>query len=91
MPVNLALGNVYSGRNLLMLLATAAMKGYADHRWGGFQQIKAAGGHVRRGEQGHWICIMRTARGSRPPTHDDGNLGPATVTTADDADGNRSQ
>ena len=47
-----------------MLLATAAMKGYADHRWGGFQQIKAAGGHVRRGERSHWICIMRTVRGS---------------------------
>ena len=70
LPTNLVTGKTYSGRNLLMLATTTAVKGYADHRWAGFQQIKASGGHVRRGERGHWICIMRTAGGARARTRD---------------------
>ena len=46
-----------------MLITVGALAGYDDHRWAGFQQIKAAGGHVRRGEHGHWICIMRSCGG----------------------------
>ena len=58
LPTNLITGKVYTGRNLLMLATVRALKAYDDHRWAGFQQIKSAGGHVRRGERGHWICII---------------------------------
>ena len=44
LPENIATGQPYHGGNLLMLVATSAIKGYTDHRWGGFQQIKATGG-----------------------------------------------
>ena len=54
LPTNLITGKVYTGRNLLMLMTVRALKAYNDHRWAGFQQIKSAGGHVRRGERGHW-------------------------------------
>ena len=53
LPTNLITGKVYARRNLLMLSTVGALAGYNDHRWAGFQQIKAAGGHVRRGEHGH--------------------------------------
>ena len=46
-------------------------EGYDDHRC---QQIKAAGGHVRRGDHGHWICIMRTVSRSRPADGADAEL-----------------
>ena len=63
LPENLVTGRTYTGRNLLMLITAGAIADYNDHRWAGFQQIKAAGGHVRRGEHGHWICIMRSCGG----------------------------
>ena len=65
LPANLVTGATYNGRNLLMLATAQALTGYADHRWAGIKQINAAGGRVRRGERAQWICIMRTAGGSR--------------------------
>ena len=71
---NLVTGQQYHGRNLLMLVTPGTRKGYTDHRWAGFQQIKAAGGHVRRGEHGEWICIMREVRGSKTRRREDDDL-----------------
>ena len=48
---------------------------------------KAAGGHVRRGEHGHWICIMRTVSGSRPADGADAELDAMTGDSR--ADGSR--
>ena len=85
LPTNLITGKVYGGRNLLMLATVRALEGYDDHRWAGFHQIKSAGGHVRRGEHGHWICIMRAGGGGRPQSGDGAHPGgsnddPATET-----------
>ena len=74
LPTNLITGKVYTGRNLLMLATVRALKAYNDHRWAGFQQIKSAGGHVRRGERGHWICIMRTVGAARAAGQNDVDL-----------------
>ena len=74
LPTNLITGKVYTGRNLLMLATVRALKAYDDHRWAGFQQIKSAGGHVRRGERGHWICIMRTVGAARAAGQNDVDL-----------------
>ena len=57
-----------------MLATVRALKAYNDHRWAGFQQIKSAGGHVRRGERGHWICIMRTVGAARAAGQNDVDL-----------------
>ena len=78
LPTNLITGKVYTRRNLLMLSTVGALAGYNDHRWAGFHQIKSAGGHVRRGEHGHWICIMRNAGGGRREHQDEAELGPTT-------------
>ena len=79
LPTNLITGKVYTRRNLLMLSTVGALAGYNDHRWAGFHQIKSAGGHVRRGEHGHWICIMRDAvRRQKPQDHDDADRTPET-------------
>ena len=57
-PVNGITGHLYTGGNLVMLLAT----GRLDPRWAGFGQIKKAKGMVRRGEEGTPILIAKTVR-----------------------------
>lgn len=42
----------YHGGNQFRLMAAAFVKGYNDSRWATFDQIKALGGYVRRGEKG---------------------------------------
>ena len=79
LPTNLVTGKIYTRRNLLMLTTVRALKGYDDHRWAGFPQIKSVGGHVRRGEHGHWICIMRTAGGSRSQAREEADLDPTAI------------
>ena len=66
-----------------MLSTVRALKGYDDHRWAGFQQIKSVGGHVRRGEHGHWICVMRSVGGARPQARNDADLAPMARAAAD--------
>ena len=41
----------YHGKNKFILGVTAMMKGYTDSRWGTYENIKAAGGQVRKGEK----------------------------------------
>ena len=41
----------YHGKNKFILGVTAMMEGYKDNRWGTYENIKAAGGQVRKGEK----------------------------------------
>ena len=72
LPANFKSGHAYRGTNTLNLASVAIERGYSDHRWGTYRQIKAAGGYVRSGEKGARIIYFETHR--RPPAKDeDGN------------------
>ena len=51
-PRNFATGRPYQGGNTLYLMAVARKRGMEDNRWGTYNQIRAAGGQVRKGEKG---------------------------------------
>ena len=69
LPANFKSGNAYRGTNTLNLASVAIERGYSDHRWGTYKQIKAAGGFVRKGEKGTTIVYLKTHR--RQPIKDD--------------------
>ncbi len=48
-------GEPYRGINVLLLWGAALERGYSSNRWFTFNQAKAAGGHVRKGEQGAMV------------------------------------
>ncbi|MYN64940.1 MAG: DUF1738 domain-containing protein [Acidobacteria bacterium] len=58
LPHNFASGRDYRGGNAVYLAMHALERGYADPRWGGYRQIQAAGGHVRKGEKGTPIMYV---------------------------------
>ena len=58
-PVNFTTQRKYRGNNWILLMVTAATRGYADNRWAGFGQIRATGGMVRKGEKGTPILVWR--------------------------------
>ena len=63
LPANFKSGHVYRGTNTLNLASIAIERGYSDHRWGTYNQIKVAGGYVRKGEKGtHIVFISREKR-----------------------------
>ena len=64
LPENFKSGNAYRGTNTLNLASVAIERGYSDHRWGTYKQIKAAGGYVRSGEKGSRIVYVSTHRTS---------------------------
>jgi len=49
---NLDTGNDYMGLNQLRLMQVAEARGYTEARWATFDQIKEAGGYVKKGEKG---------------------------------------
>ena len=51
LPRNGATGRTYSGINVLILWVRAIKAGFGAQRWMTFQQAKALGGHVRKGER----------------------------------------
>jgi antirestriction protein ArdC/ankyrin repeat protein len=51
LPQSLATGREYQGGNSLYLMTVARDNGYSDPRWATFDQIKAGGGVVRKGEK----------------------------------------
>lgn len=48
-------GEHYRGINVLLLWGASLERGYSCNRWFTFNQAKAAGAHVRRGEQGAMV------------------------------------
>ena len=60
LPENFSTGKAYQGGNSLYLLAAGELKGYADTRWGTYQQIQAAGGQVRKGEKSVKVLFYTT-------------------------------
>ena len=65
---NAASGHAYRGLNVLLLNATAGVRGFRDPRWVTFRQALALGGAVRRGEGGttviFWSMIKVTEDGA---------------------------
>ena len=62
LPENMASGRAYTGGNSLYLAVAADRRGYADNRWATYRQIKAAGGHVRKGENGEQVVFFAQNR-----------------------------
>ena len=58
LPRNFSSGRDYRGGNAVYLAMTALDRGYADPRWGGWRQIREAGGCVRKGERGTPIMYV---------------------------------
>jgi len=56
LPHNAATERCYSGINILILWDRLFEKGYASQRWLTYQQARALGGHVRKGEEGTTVC-----------------------------------
>ena len=52
LPRNLQSGKQYNGGNRMLLLFSMIERGYSDPRFSTFQQIKAEGGAVNKGEKG---------------------------------------
>jgi antirestriction protein ArdC len=59
MPANLSTGRPYRGVNVLLLNLQTATRGYVLNRWLTFQQARALGAHVRRGESGTPIVFFK--------------------------------
>ena len=51
LPENIQTGRPYRGGNAVYLSVTQTAKGYRDHRWATYKQIKDLGGQVRKGEK----------------------------------------
>ena len=58
-PENFSTEKQYQGGNTLELMVQRTAHSYNDHRWGTYRQIAAAGGHVRKGEQGTRILAYK--------------------------------
>ena len=59
LPVNAASSRPYRGINVLLLQMQAAVRGYDQQRWLTFNQARALGAHVRRGEEGTGIVFFK--------------------------------
>ena len=58
MPQNLASSRPYTAGNSLYLAVAAEERGFADNRWATYRQIKALGGHVRKGEHAEKVVFF---------------------------------
>lgn len=59
---NLVSGKAYRGGNQWVLMATAAIEGYASPYWLTFKQAKALGGTVRKGEKSTMVYYWKITR-----------------------------
>ena len=66
-PENFATGKRYAGGNSLYLMSRQISEGRGDNRWGTYNQIREAGGQVRKGERGTRVLFFkeRTPRAAR--------------------------
>jgi len=62
LPQSLATGRKYTGGNTLYLAMAAEDRGFSDNRWATYRQIKALGGHVRKGETGERVVFFARER-----------------------------
>ena len=64
---NFSTGKKYSGGNSVYLMSRAISEGRGDNRWGTYNQIKEAGGQVRKGEKGTQVQFFtnRTAKAAK--------------------------
>ena len=63
---NFSTGNKYSGGNSLYLMSRGIRDGRGDNRWGTYNQIREAGGQVRKGEKGTQVLFFTDRNGARP-------------------------
>ncbi len=61
-PENFSAGKPYRGGNVVELMVKRIEGAYNDYRWGTYNQIKQAGGQVRKGEQGTRILAYKPPR-----------------------------
>ena len=64
---NFSTGKRYTGGNSLYLMSRAIRDGRGDNRWGTYNQIREAGGQVRKGEKGTQVLFFtdRTAKAAK--------------------------
>lgn len=58
-PKNLDSGREYRGVNVFLLAFTAYCKGYGSAYWMTFNQAKAKGGHIRKGEKASTVVFFK--------------------------------
>ena len=68
---NFSTGQKYSGGNSLYLMSRGIRDGRGDNRWGTYNQIREAGGQVRKGEKGTQVLFF-TDRNSRAAKDEQG-------------------
>ena len=67
---NFSTGKKYTGGNSLYLMSRGIRDGRGDNRWGTYNQIREAGGQVRKGERGTQVLFFT----DRPPgSHESGH------------------
>ena len=59
LPKNIQTDKAYRGGNSVYLSVTQTAKGYSDHRWATYKQIKEMGGQVRKGGEGHPRALLQ--------------------------------
>ncbi len=80
MPENFRTGARYQGGNALQLMVKRTGRAWNDHRWGTYNQIKEAGGQVRKGERGTTVLVYK------PPKRADGREATPRERTEDTRD-----
>ena len=68
---NFSTGKRYTGGNSLYLMSRGISQGRGDNRWGTYNQIREAGGQVRKGEKGTQVQFF-TDRNSRAAKDEQG-------------------
>ena len=68
---NFSTGKKYTGGNSLYLMSRGISQGRGDNRWGTYNQIREAGGQVRKGEKGTQVQFF-TDRNSRAAKDEQG-------------------
>ena len=72
-PENFSTGKSYTGGNSLYLMSRGIRQGHGDNRWGTYNQIREAGGQVRKGEKGTQVLFF-TDRTARPAKDEQGKV-----------------
>lgn len=70
LPVNATTGHHYSGVNIPLLWMSAEERGFISDRWLTYQQAKAVGGHVRKGETCSMAIIYKPFEKQATDDHD---------------------